>query len=80
MAAVLLDDTVERHGLMCWPGTAHVAAAIALAVDAAVAVERERCARIAEQHWDRYGLDCLNHTGISCFREIAAAIRTPGAA
>jgi hypothetical protein len=41
---------------------------------AAVLAEREACARLADDHWERVGRDCLAHPG-PCFDEVAAAIR-----
>lgn len=48
------------------------------AVVAGMEAERERCAKVAEGHWDRCGRDCWNHRGQSCHTEIAAAIREGG--
>ena len=42
-ADVMYDNTVKMWGKVCWPGTISIAEAI----DAAVAEEREACARMA---------------------------------
>lgn len=41
------------------------------------AAEREACAKVADDHWERYQRDCGGHPQ-PCFREIAAAIRARG--
>ncbi len=75
IALVFADETKERHGRLCWMGTVYIADAITRAIDAAVAAEQERCAKIADE-WRCPNSITEFYQGIDqCANEVAVRIR-----
>ena len=68
-------EATSRISIYAWRDKANEMEARALAAEAALAAERERCAKVAEDH----GMLVSNEPiGKACSRNIAAAIRAQG--
>lgn len=56
-AKQLLDETIKRHGSICWPGTEYLAAALRRSADD----ERKACADLADEWGSEFGV-CFQTT------------------